>query len=178
MNNLTRPKRLPRLKLGRKARRFQLGGHRTPKVLQGESNQLNVWAGKLGSTTEAKRMMTLAQKFPQASLPELVTMDWLNRNGYDYEFQVPIMGGRRVAGGAVLDFVVITGGQAIAWAVQGEYWHTRRNIRLRDQAQYERLLGQYVAGFRVHSIAQLWEDAIYHQRPMVFYQALAGISTR
>lgn len=177
MSSPTRRKRLPRLK-GPKRRSVRLEGHRTPQVLQGESSELDAWAARLGSTSEARRMLTLKERFPQATLPELVTMDWLMRNGYTYEFQVPMLGGRSVKGGTVLDFVVYEGGNALAWAVQGEYFHTKRNIALRDKAQWERLLGMEIAGFRISAVVPLWEDDVYYKRPMIFYQALAGRGLR
>lgn len=47
--------------------------------------------------------------------------------GYGYEYQVPIYGGRGIAGGLVIDFIVHTPGRQTWISPQGRYWHTGRN---------------------------------------------------
>lgn len=44
---------------------------------------------------------------------------------WDYEFQAEYMGGRRLLGGQVIDFVVNTVPQPTPVWVQGEYWHAK-----------------------------------------------------
>lgn len=148
------------------------------RVASDEPQQLDVWTERLGSEKDAKRMASLAQQYPTATLPELVTMDWLMRNNYTYEFQVPVFGGRQHGGGGVVDFVVYTGGDASAWAVQGEYWHSQHKMVNRDKSLFLRLLGATIAGFRVTSVIELWEDDVYRRRPLVFFQAIAGMGLR
>jgi len=46
--------------------------------------------------------------------------------GYGWEYQVPIWGGRRIAGGLVVDFVVYTPGRRTWINPMGRYWHTGR----------------------------------------------------
>ena len=58
--------------------------------------------------------------------PEYKAFRWLERHGYepyeDFQFQSSQMGGRRVFGGAVVDFDFPW--FPMAWRIQGEYWHT------------------------------------------------------
>lgn len=44
--------------------------------------------------------------------------------GYGWEYQVPIYGGRGIAGGLVIDFVVYTPGRRTWISPMGRYWHT------------------------------------------------------
>lgn len=48
-------------------------------------------------------------------------------NGYGWEYQVPIFGGRQIAGGLVIDFVVYTPGRVTWISPMGRYWHTGRH---------------------------------------------------
>ena len=47
--------------------------------------------------------------------------------GYRYEYQVPIYGGRGIAGGLVIDFVVFRPGRNAWVSPMGKYWHTGKN---------------------------------------------------
>lgn len=49
------------------------------------------------------------------------------QEGYGWEYQVPIFGGRQIAGGLVIDFIVYTPGRRTWISPQGRYWHTGRN---------------------------------------------------
>ena len=44
--------------------------------------------------------------------------------GYGWEYQVPIYGGRQIAGGLVIDFVVYTPGRKSWISPMGRFWHT------------------------------------------------------
>jgi hypothetical protein len=43
--------------------------------------------------------------------------------GWDFQYQVPLWGGRRVRGGVVLDFLIPTVPTQTILRVMGEYWH-------------------------------------------------------
>jgi hypothetical protein len=43
--------------------------------------------------------------------------------GFDFQFQVPVLGGRGSMGGAVLDFIIWSAAPTIAIRVQGEFFH-------------------------------------------------------
>lgn len=140
---------------------------------------------ELGDEKTAKRVRKLQLQFATggtnyATVPELVTMDWLEVNKYHYIFQGQLYGGRARSGGVVPDFVVdMGGGKGMVWAVQGVYWHSKTKEKsFSDAADNLRMLGQYVGGIRIDKVVELWDDDILHRRPQVFLMALAGIGLR
>ncbi len=174
------PSAMKRLKRAPRHGRTRLPRFKAAPVVRpvsDEAQQLDVWTERLGSEEDARRMISLAQAYPSATLPELVTLDWLQRNNYNFEFQAPVFGGKRASGG-VLDFLVFNGASAQAWFIQGEYWHSQRRMAERDKTLFLRLLGATISGFRVTAAIELWEDDVYRRRPLVFYQALSGIGLR
>lgn len=48
-------------------------------------------------------------------------------SGLQWEYQVPVFGGRTRAGGNVVDFIVYTAGRVIWLDPMGRYFHTGRN---------------------------------------------------
>lgn len=171
--------RLRRLKGLRRPKRPSIADPSTPRTLKQEEDSLTIWAEKLGSESYAKKMLAMQKHYITATLPELVTMDWLDQNRITYEYQVSLFGGRsRAGGGTVLDFLVIDGGEAMAWPVQGEYWHTMESVARRDKDIFMKLLGAEVRGYTIRAVVLLWEQDIYDKRPMIFQQALAGRSFR
>lgn len=123
----------------------------------------------------AKRVIQLKNtQLPYATTPELITWLWLTDNRYDFSFQAPVNGGRKFAGGSVVDFVVRSG-VCYAWRIQGIYWHSRRDITQRDEAAKALLVGQWTNGMQINKVVDIWENRIYADRENVFQQALAGI---
>lgn len=47
--------------------------------------------------------------------------------GFTWSYQVPIYGGRDIAGGLVIDFIVYTPGRWTWISPMGRYWHTGKN---------------------------------------------------
>ena len=125
-----------------------------------------------------KRLLSLSQRFAGGSLPEWITYDWLDRNQVDFSYQVELYGGRMRRGGLLPDFVVYGGGAAMAWRIQGEYWHTRADKRQRDFDEVARLLGQYVQGARIEQVVDLWESDVYRRRPWIYQLAMLGSGMR
>lgn len=131
-----------------------------------------------GDEKTAKRVRQLQAQFPNGTLPELVTMDWLSAGKYRYVYQGRLFGGRAAPGGLLPDFVVdMGGGKGAAWQVQGEYWHNRSaEKKFTDAAGNLRLLGQIVGGIRIDRVLLLNEKDILRRRPTVFQLAVAGIA--
>jgi hypothetical protein len=131
-----------------------------------------------GDERTAKRVRALQVDYPNGTLPELVTMDWLDVNKYRYIYQGRLFGGRAAAGGLLPDFVVDTGGgRGAAWQVQGEYWHNKSAEKgFSDTVGNLRLLGQVVGGIRIDKVTLLNERDILRRRPFVFQMAIAGIA--
>jgi hypothetical protein len=68
------------------------------------------------------------------SLEELRTARALEKYGWNYDYQVSYFGGRRIAGGIVLDFLVFTVPLPTPVPVYGSYWHGSRQAE-RDKLQ-------------------------------------------
>jgi hypothetical protein len=132
----------------------------------------------IGDEKTAKRVRALQQEFPNGTVPELVTMDWLQQNKYYYIYQGMLFGGRARSGGLVPDFVVQTGGpEGAAWQVMGTYWHaSSAEKQMSDAEAALRLLGQVIGGIRIGRVINLRDVDIYTRRPLVFQLALAGVS--
>ena len=82
----------------------------------------------------------------QGTLPEWWVYHWLKyirklREGADFRYQTNTDGGRRQLFGSVLDFLVYGKAFAMAWRVQGYYWHFAQGFEVirRDQEARERL---------------------------------------
>lgn len=149
-----------------------------PTAEQFEDDALRTLELRVGDAALAKRVQKLQAKHPVGSVPELIVLDWLVRNGWQHLYQHALFGGRSLRGGLLPDFVVFTGGSASVWQVQGEYWHSTKLKGDKDQVANLRMLGQVVDGNRIETVVELWEDDIYRKRPQIFYMALAGIGLR
>ena len=149
-----------------------------PTAEQFEDDALRTLELRIGDVTLAKRVQKLQAKYPVGSVPELIVLDWLTRNGWQHLYQHALFGGRSLRGGLLPDFVVFTGGSASAWQVQGEYWHSTKLKGDADRIANLRMLGQEVDGSRIETVVEMWEDDIYRKRPQIFYMALAGIGLR
>jgi hypothetical protein len=147
----------------------------------GADIELTELTRKIGDAAAAKRVRGLQVQFPNGTVPELVTMDWLNAGKYRYIYQGQLYGGRSRAGGLLPDFVVQTGGgYGMAWQIQGDYWHDKRSVekQFKDNADNLRLLGQNVGGIKISKVIPVFESDIYNRRNTVFTLALAGVSLR
>jgi hypothetical protein len=105
------------------------------------------------------------------TLPELLTYDWLEGRGYQFDFQTSFFGGRMQLGGAVADFIImdLQPGGMVVWRVQGDYWHLMPERVRKDAVQRLRLLQHGVV-----QVVDLWESAIYDRAPKVFEMAEVG----
>lgn len=163
------------------------GTQKTPKfeplpipAMDGSDPVLQALIRKLGGDRElAKRILSLQKKFPVATIPELLVYNWLQKEGYSFEFQVEMYGGRNFSNGLVVDFLLPRDGTSgDVWPVNGMFWHSIARKGLHDQTSSLRMLGQIVRGVTVARVIELWEDDILNLAPQVYYYALAGISMR
>lgn len=148
-------------------------------LLEVDDPRVREWAKTLGGDERlAKRMVSYTGEYPVASLPELVTLDWLRGKNYFFLFQAQFFGGRGQRGGSVPDFVVSVGGDMLVWRVQGEYWHTRPGKRGDDLNEKLQMLASGFEGRQVRAVVDLWENDVYTRRPEIFNHALAGDGLR
>jgi len=144
-----------------------------------ESDELVALIRTLGNNSQAKRLarrvMRLRREFPRGTVPELVAVDWMRRNGHWYVYQAPLLGGRSSKGGAVADIVTQSGGKGIVIRIQGDYWHSLRPQAERDQASKITLIGATYAGLRVDYVIDAWENKLYRNPGYVLSQAMIGV---
>lgn len=142
-------------------------------------DELTRLAGKLGGDEQlAKRILKLKAKMYkhyQGTIPELIIMDWLDRKGYKYEFQMWLLGGRAMRGGQVVDFAVDVGNRVILLEPQ-TYWHTRPGAAQRDAGQRLALLGIEVWG-KPTKLVEAWERRLFDKnlREAVLMAAMNGV---
>lgn len=90
---------------------------------------------------------------PTTSEPESLVFGWLVRNDVPFGYQVDILGGRQVPGGAVLDFVLYFRHPLIVIRLMG-YYHKFAGQVARDDAQLSYL---HQEGYVVYDV---WEYEI------------------
>jgi hypothetical protein len=83
-------------------------------------------------------------RISKASKNEYNVAQALENLGYEFSFQLSIAGGRSLAFGIVLDFLVETAPLPTPVWVHGEYWH-KGDKRKKDLEQQE-VVKQYMAG--------------------------------
>lgn len=135
-----------RARLKKKAERER---RRAREVARGTVAKRPMWHRGPGRRVEVDPLEGMAaQGF--GSLPERILEYWLRRRGYQYDRQVPELGGM-TTGGAIIDFVVYgLGSQLVALRINGRWTH--RDRQLMDEHQRVRLR---MRGYRV---VDLWDD--------------------
>lgn len=152
-----------------------------PTAADGSDPALTALIKRVGGDKDlAKRIMSLAEKFPVATVPELIVYSFLQQHGYNFDFQAELFGGRRFEGGLLPDFVVRgSNAEGIVFQVQGSHWHSISRKGFNDQTSQWRMLGQVVNGVTIKKVIEVWEDDLYMGRHVqTLFYALAGISLR
>lgn len=175
-------------RLGRIGRRepTRVKGLELGALTGGGARQLDVMPEQLAEIARrigekrAKRVWKLRRQGIVGTLPELCGYDWLERRKIVFEFQSSVMGGRRMSGGAVLDFLVygLSANGVLIWRIQGEYWHTGPEVERKDFVQKMRLRNLKIRGVPVVEVVDLWENDVYDRHPEVFELAEAGMGLR
>lgn len=139
-------------------------------------NELAEIERALGDRGRAKRVLKIKrEQYPNATLPELVCIEWLQRRSIEFLFQQGLLGGRLYKGGVVPDLIVYQGSDALVWAVQGNYWHQRPGMEGRDTRAYHLIMGLQVYGHRITAVVAVWERRILADTDGVLNAALMGI---
>jgi hypothetical protein len=123
----------------------------------------------------AKRIMALQEKFPNATLPELCCMDYLDRERFRYAFQAIVDGGWAQRGGLIPDFVVDCRGVGTAILVNGDYWHTRGEKEEDDAITRLRLMGAYTHGIEIDRVIFVWETRLMRNQTHTMDMAVIGV---
>lgn len=110
-----------------------------------------------------------------APASERIIYGWLLRFGIPFDYQVPVMGGRAVPGGAVVDFLIYITTPPTVLRVMS-YWHTDPAQREIDALQKAVLEEDFQ--FRVVDIWEWetmdWEFLSRRMRELIFTNATTG----
>lgn len=144
-----------------------------------ELDKLTRQLEKIGGDKQlAQKIMKLKAQYPVATIPELLTYEWLSRKNIQFEFQAVFAGGRARRGGLVPDFLLRRGASgAMVWHIDGERWHDPlfHGRGYRDISADIRMMGKTISGLRVEKIIHITDTAIYRSYPQVYDYALAGM---
>lgn len=140
----------------------------------------DIWQSMGGKESQLKTAEQAANlkrtTLPQATTPELVVYLWLKVQGYDFEYQVEVNGGRSHTGGSVVDFVVRSG-KEWAWRIQGEYWHTGPEQAALDAIRKKFIIGGFAGRYQIDGVVDIWENRLKvspQETDSVLRQAAAG----
>lgn len=171
---LGKPQARPEFRKGKRAK-IDFG----PLVIEEgtrDDPRLNELARLLGSLTTAKEVLKIQAADPTRTILECVVEWWLRKQGLSYAVQVPMLGGRAVSGGTVVDAIVWTDrSRAVAIMAQGNYWHEDPQSIRSDAAIKMRLAGKWVGGARIQTVVEVWESALYRNINHVMTMAVAGV---
>lgn len=113
---------------------------------------------------------TLAEGL-EGSRGEILAMAWLQRQGIEFAAQQPILGGRQVKGGRVLDIIISEGmAQPLVIRIQSERYHGGSSEQEGDDIEEKVILINM--GYQVIDI---WEERLIVDVDWVMRQALMGI---
>lgn len=122
--------------------------------------------------TLARRLLGLWPAYPDATLPELMAVEWLLRNNVDFYFQQLASGGKTVKGGRVPDIVIPMGATCLVILVQGSYWHPSAYQELMTRII---IMSSTIAGMKPWAVVQVWEEQIYDDQDYVMSVAMQGV---
>jgi hypothetical protein len=107
----------------------------------------------------------------EGSQGEIIAMSWLQRQGIPFTPQVPILGGRQVRGGRVLDIVISEGmAQPLVIRVQSERYHAGSSELEGHDLEEEVMLINM--GYEV---VDVWERRLLIDVDFVMRNALMGV---
>jgi len=101
-----------------------------------------------------------------ASDLEIIVANWLSRRKITFDFQTSLAGGIFALGGAVVDFIIPD--RALAWRIQGEYWHRGVEKTGSDTVQKEILTGMG------YTVVDILADDIENRLEQTLSLALQG----
>jgi hypothetical protein len=141
-------------------------------------DQLTTLSRALASESLAKRIRTLQrERHPYGTVPEMITLDYLEKNNREHVYQAALYGGNR-PGGLIVDFLVEMPGGWRGLAIQGIYWHNIPGKREKDTADKLRTIGTKYMGQVIFDVVFVWENQIVcpdPKRTAVLDDSLVGI---
>jgi len=160
--------RLPTLTTGIRGRRLNSADDLTDEQRQIKYRICGEDAAKL-----AKQFTKLRLTYPRMTLPEGIVFILLKAMRVEFVYQVDAYGGRVIRGGQVPDFMVPNLSMVIR--VQGDYWHSRPEQRVRDEIDKIALYSAEINGQRVKFVIDIWESQLLScERKQIVEMALNG----
>lgn len=107
-----------------------------------------------------------------ASYPEFIVYEYLTKrkkwkDGVEFQFQYPFLGGRTIFGGFVVDFAFPQ--FRMVWNIQGLRFHLAKTVdRARD------ILVKSILSNRGYLVVYLWEDDLLQRSDYTIERALVG----
>lgn len=95
---------------------------------------------------------------------------WLTREHVEFDFQSNLLGGRKMLGGQVADFIIYSRDPALIVNVQGEYWHY-----LGGRLSAEALLNKVALMNRGFDVVYVREDDVLSRLDYTMKQAMLAI---
>lgn len=139
-------------------------------------DDVNEIAKTLGDDNLAKRIRKMQrEKYTNATVLELVLVDFLDREGEKYVYQAMLYGGNR-PGGVIPDFLLVDSGTAVL--ANGQFWHNRPEVRASDETDKLKIKGSYFEGTLIRKVIEVWENQVMQpnpQRENALQGMLAGI---
>jgi len=149
---------------------------RLPRIADTDDEENDI-ARMYGDRALAKRIRTLQRQYTDASVPELVVMDWLRWRNVPFDYQVSMFGGWAQQGGVVPDFVLMGDYAGHVLQIQGDYWHGSMRKQAQDMAAKMKLIGTFWGGHAITNVTNIWEINLKNpaSRQRTLDLALAGI---
>ena len=110
----------------------------------------------------------------EGSIPEFMVLQALNRlglrNGVEFTYQSPLLGGRMEKGGAIVDFL-FNDPPDLGINVQGEYWHYAQGITkiMSDDMARATLAGQGINLIMIDE-NDIYKDVDFYVREALQYR--------
>lgn len=156
--------------MGRPLHQLGQGLARPTKPVFGKPRQLKMRTPRSLNYTKIKQQVleviaTLSEEKRRlipvsGTLPEQMAALGLVMAGIPFQTQIQTDGGRLRLGGAVVDFQVFLGAKTVILRVQGDYWHSLPDRKLKDVIQFDRLhkYRYLVADVHEGEMYQAWVD--------------------
>lgn len=106
------------------------------------------------------RFSELLETEPAITLPEAILYYELEKRKRQFFYQTSLEGGRTELGGMVVDFIIDFGGTGLGVLVNGDFWHSKPEQRMRDLETRIRVIGMEYQGLIITDCLEIWESVL------------------
>lgn len=150
----------------RKPKKLPAPARIKPETLTAEMNdtEKRAYYNMCGDPEERKKIVerftALKRDEPAMTLPEAIFYYGLEKRERKFFYQTSIEGGRTELGGMVVDFIVDMGGIGLGVLVNGDFWHSKPEQRMRDLETRLRVIGMNYQGLIITDCLEIWESVL------------------